>query len=49
MAMETVKEEWNRLLWVEINHQIDVGLQMKKWPYTCEVLESFMIILIFIL
>ena len=47
--MKIVKEKWNRHLQVRINHWIDVMLQMKRQLCTCETLESFIMILVFIL
>jgi len=47
--MEIVKEKWNRLLQVETDYGINVRLQMKRWPCACEISESFIMVLVFIL
>ena len=42
-------KEWNGRSQVKINYWIDVGLQIKKWPCAHKALESFIIVLVFIL
>jgi len=47
--MEIVKREWNRLSQVQTVYWIDIWLQVKEQPYACKALESFIMVLVYIL
>ena len=32
------KKEWNWYSWAGDNHQVNVGLQIERGPYTCKTL-----------